>query len=477
MSGDLLTAAEGRVTIHVADVFDALREIGDETVDCCITSPPYWGLRDYGVEGQIGLEPTLGEHLDVMVDVFAQVHRVLKPGGMCFVNYGDCYATEPNGRSAAETKAHGADDRTFRDKPFSTAGPIYGARPGEPFEPANGSGRRGGGNAHAGVIFEQSRETADRRSNGKQSSHAGQADHGGRVVAGGTLKPTDLCMVPNRLAIVLQEWGWFVRSEIVWGKTNPMPDSSGRYRPSTSHEKIWLLAKSDKPRWWSARDTGELSDAPDLNERIPNGDGKSLPRWIGHRHYWDAEAVRIGRRSARDEKMPDGWDTGPGAHGTFHRQGRERGQGADKQRGHSRRHDGFNDRWDHMSDAEQRPNGRFLRNFESAPLVVWEMATRPFSEAHFATFPPELVERALAAGCPKGGHVLDPFGGAGTTGLIAAARGYTATLIELNAKYATMARDRIDDALLGDLARLTRKLGEDGEAEMFGGLLQSEPAP
>ena len=141
------------VTILIGDVRDRLRALPADSVDCVVTSPPYWGLRDYGVDGQIGLEPTLGEHLAVMVDVFEEVRRVLKPTGTLWLNYGDCYATSPNGRSAADTKAAGTDDRTFRDKPFSTIQ--------------------------------------------------------------GVLKAKDLCMVPNRLAIALQEAGWWVRSEII----------------------------------------------------------------------------------------------------------------------------------------------------------------------------------------------------------------------------------------------------------------------
>ncbi|MDB5555404.1 MAG: methylase family protein [Rhizobium sp.] len=141
--------------------------------------------------------------------------------------------------------------------------------------------------------------------------------------------------------------------------------------------------------------------------------------------------------------MPDGWDTGSGGHGSRHRNGREAGKTIDKQRGHSRRHQGFNDRWDQMERAEQIGNGRFLRNYEPAPLTVWPMATQAFSDAHFATFPPELAARCITAGCPIGGVVLDPFGGAGTTGLVADRLQRDAILIELNPKYAAMAERRI----------------------------------
>ena len=338
------------------------------------------------------MESTLGEHLAVMVDVFDAVRRVMKPEATLWLNYGDCYATKPNGRSAAATKAAGNDDRTFRDKPFSTVGPVY--------DPEGGG--KGGGN---------------------RGANKGNANSpGGRIVAGGTLKPKDLCMVPNRLAIAMQDAGWWVRSEIVWGKPNPMPDSSGRYRPSTAHEKIWLMTKSANS-------------------------------------FYDSEAVRMPAQTGPDaHKMPDGWDTGEGGHGSVHRLGREKGSRPDKQRGHSRRHQGFNDRWDDMTREEQRENGRLLRNYEPdlsaiVPPEVWQIATAGFSEAHFATFPPALVAPCIMAGCPVGGTVLDPFGGAGTTGLVADRMQRDAILIELNPEYAELARRRIagDSSLFAEV--------------------------
>jgi DNA modification methylase len=401
----------GGVTILVGDVFDRLAELPADSVDCVVTSPPYWGLRDYGVAGQIGLEPTLGEHLDVMVRVFREVWRVLKPSGSLWLNYGDCYATVPNGRSADDTKAAGSDDRTFRDKPFSTVGPIHPPESGNPY-PA-GVGRRGGGNAPCGL-----------------------------------LKPKDLCMIPNRLAIALQDDGWWVRSEIIWGKPNAMPDSSGIYRPAVAHEKIYLLTKSDEPAFWVARDTHEISATPDLSERVAlrTNAEKMGARWIGLGSYYNAEAVRVGRASDEDAATYRGGSYV--ASQPSHRAvtGNKR---VDKQRGHSRRHQGFNDRWDAMERSEQGGNGRLLRNYEPAPLPVWEMATVAYSDGHFATFPPALVERCLRAGCPAGGVVLDPFGGAGTTGLVANRLGRRAILIELNPDYAEMARARIAEEAMG----------------------------
>lgn len=344
------------ITILIGDALERLRELPSDSIDCCVSSPPYWGLRDYGVDGQMGIEPTLAEHLEAMVAVFMEVRRVLTPTATCWVNYGDCYATKPNGRSAADAKAAGNDDRTFRDKPFSTVQ--------------------------------------------------------------GSLKPKDLCMVPNRLAIALQDAGWWVRSEIIWGKPNPMPDSSGRYRPSTAHEKIWLLTKS----------------------------GKS---------FYDGEAVRMPAAESSIQRWSQDIESQLGsvrANGGVKTNGNLKACGGprpDKQRGHSRRHQGFNDRWDGMTKAEQQENGRLLRNYEPdlsaiVPPEVWSIATAAFSEAHFATFPPSLVAPCIMAGCPVGGTVLDPFFGAGTTGLVADRLQRSCIGIELNPEYASIAQARID---------------------------------
>lgn len=301
------------VKIMIGDVREQLRLLPADHFDCVVTSPPYWGLRDYGVVGQIGLETTLGEHLAVMVDVFNEVRRVMKPTATLWLNYGDCYATSPNGRSAADTKAAGNDDRTFRDKPFSTIG--------------------------------------------------------------GILKPKDLCMIPNRLAIALQEAGWWVRSEIIWHKPNPMPENC-HDRPTSSHEKIWLLSKSN-------------------------------------RYFYDMEAVK--------EKAVSDHPSGNG----FKRDARLTYQN---------------------SFGEGRGNSMQWQVTEFRnPRNVWTLTTASFSEAHFATFPPELAERCIKAGCPKDGLVLDPFGGAGTTGLVADRLQRNAVLIELNPEYAAMAERRIQN--------------------------------
>lgn len=388
---------DGRVVLHIGDVREQLRQLPDDHFDCVVTSPPYWGLRDYGtatwegglpdcdhrsptmrdgrnedratlagsaatnrgqlllahrsrcgkcgavkVDHQIGLESTLGEHLDVMVEVLREVRRVLKPTGTMWLNYGDCYATSPNGRSAAEVKEIGNDDRTFRDKPFSTVGPI--------------------------------RWPKQERSNGGEGQHFDRR--------GGFLKAKDLCMIPNRLAIALQDDGWWVRSEIIWHKPNPMPEST-RDRPTSAHEKIWLMAKNERYFY----------------------DADAIAEPANPEHFSRYRYEFTGGKKGLDEAMPLG-------------------------------------RSIHPKGIREFSGTRNARN-------VWTMGTAAFSEAHFATFPAELAERCIKAGCPAGGSVLDPFGGAGTTALAALANGRTATLIELNPEYATLARARIEAAFMG----------------------------
>lgn len=335
------------IKILIGDVFEQLALLPDESVHCVVTSPPYWGLRDYGVDGQIGMEPTLAEHLDVMVRVFREVRRVLRKDGTCWINYGDCYATSPNGRSAADTKAAGNDDRTFRDKPFSTIQ--------------------------------------------------------------GNMKPKDLCMAPNRLAIALQDDGWYVRSEIIWHKSNPMPESI-KDRPATSHEKVWLLSRSPK-------------------------------------YFYDADAVRVQSTESTQQRLSQDIDNQVGST-RAHAGGKTNGnmkavcKSASFKRPDSKRsvaHVGQAN-GTHRPDREDvdYSGSRNLRN-------VWTVATKPFPEAHFATFPPDLIVPCIKAGCPQDGVVLDPFGGAGTTALVADRLQRDCILIELNAEYAELARRRISD--------------------------------
>ena len=279
-----------------ADVLDGLAQLDDGSVQTCVTSPPYWGLRDYGVEGQIGLERTPGEYVERMVAVFREVRRVLRDDGTVWLNLGDSYAS--------------------------------------------------------------------------------------LALASSAIKHKDIVGIPWRVAFALQADGWYLRQDIIWHKPNPMPESV-KDRCTKAHEYIFLLAKSP-------------------------------------RYYYDADAVKEQQTESTVARAAYGW----------------------------------NGRTDDNSNGA-RTGSTFKRMAESGEKIgtipsdglrnkrsVWTVSTKPYREAHFATFPPALIQPCIRAGCPAGGTVLDPFGGSGTTGEVAASEGRKAILIELNPEYVTLANKR-----------------------------------
>ena len=312
-----------------------------ESVHCCVTSPPYWGLRDYGVAGQIGLEVSPEAFVAEMVDVFEEVRRVLRSDGTLWLNLGDSYM----------------------------------------------GGGRGGG--------------AD---NCKQRTNVGSLDAApNQRVAG--YKQKDLVGIPWMVAFALRRAGWYLRQDIIWSKPNPMPESIGD-RCTKAHEYLFLLSKSSRYHY----------DAAAIREdRTSNEDAKTFR---GDCYVQgETDNSTMGKRKVvgnKRVKVPGGWDKGPGAHGTIHRSGRTEAE---------------------YVEADV-PTGRNKRS-------VWTVATQGFAEAHFATFPPALIEPCILAGCPAGGTVLDPFGGAGTTGMVADRLQRDAILIELNPEYAAIADRRI----------------------------------
>ena len=322
-----------KVQIINGDCLEVMRGMEEESVHCCITSPPYWGLRDYGVAGQLGLEKSPEEYVARMVEVFREVRRVLRDDGTLWLNLGDSYVANGSGQ-VPQTKDH---------KGSGFAGP-------------NRDGQTG-------------------------------------------LKPKDLCMIPARCALALQADGWYLRQDIIWSKPNPMPESVTD-RCTKAHEYIFLLSKS--PRYYY--------DAEAVKEQASE---TSLARW-----NQDIDSQNGSSRVPGKTNGPMRAVGGPRIHGNI--AGRDDG-GA----------------------ACNKP-GQFTRNRRS----VWTVTTKPFRGAHFATFPPDLIRPMVLAGCPVGGTVLDPFGGAGTTGLVAKQEGRNAILIELNPAYCGMGENRIAAVLV-----------------------------
>lgn len=353
------------VRILIGDARERLKELPDQSVHCCVTSPPYFGLRDYGCEGQMGLEATPDAFVAGMVELFREVRRVLRDDGTLWLNLGDSYSSGGNGGGPPGSKQ--ATNPGAHLPPKTTPG--YG--------------------------------------------------------------PKQLIGIPWRAAFALQADGWWLRQDIIWSKPNPMPESV-RDRCTKAHEYLFLLSKG--PRYYfdaeaiaepvTLSTVARLSQDVDAqlgSERVP---GKTNGRMKA-----------VGRIPTKETKLSGSYSEGAG------------------------RNDGGGHRSGGFPHAE-------TRNRRS----VWEVATQPFSEAHFATYPPALIEPCILAGCPERccakcglsykilpalgfacgcnagtvpGTVLDPFGGAGTTGMVADRLGRDAILIELNPEYAALAERRI----------------------------------
>jgi site-specific DNA-methyltransferase (adenine-specific) len=299
--------------VIVGDCVKGMQMLEAGSVHTCVTSPPYFGLRDYQMDGQIGLEDTPEAYVSRLVEVFREVRRVLRDDGTLWLNLGDSYAA----------------NRTYQ-VPSTKGGPKHG-----PGQSAGGAGS---------------------------------------VVPNG-LKPKDLIGIPWRVAFALQADGWYLRQDIIWHKPNPMPESV-KDRCTKAHEYVFLLSK-------------------------------------GPRYYFDSEATKESADPANHRKSAGVRRTAPGS--TAH------GGPASGERAYE------------------------TRNRRS----VWTVTTKPYKGAHFATFPPDLIEPCILAGCPPGGVVLDPFGGSGTTAGVALKHGRNAILCELNPDYDALIDARVDSIRFG----------------------------
>jgi len=350
--------------IICGDCRKVLREIfPDESIDMCVTSPPYWGLRDYGVDGQLGLEKTIEEYIAKMVEVFREVKRVLKPAGTLWLNMGDTYNSGTAGSRDVQRWPKQTRNDHVPDKKY----------------PA------------------------------------------------GTLKHKDLCFVPERLAMALQADGWWVRSEIIWHKPNPMPESCTD-RPTKAHEKLYLLTKSGSPLYWTNNrlQCGISTQPPGTqgiegqdwewvehsackgkgcdNKRCVKGKIKSS-LWDGHDYYYDAEAIKedaVETNTARPRM----------------------GQGQNTQYS-QKRSDNFRNSatyLDHNSEKytntrkdfekSQSGGGTNVVNHSGNSMgvggkknkrTVWTIPTEACPDAHFATFPRRLIEPCILAGTSEKG--------------------------------------------------------------------------
>lgn len=307
--------------IYCGDALDILKTLPNEIIDMVITSPPYYGLRDYGVEGQIGLEQTFEEYLDNLILIFNEVKRVLKQEGSCWVNLGDSYSGSNNGSN---------------------------------------------NNATTNLV---SQETQDIKYQGQKPGKT-------------NLPNKSLLQIPSRFAIMMADNGWILRNEIIWHKPNCMP-SSVNDRFTVDYEKLFFFTKSKKYYFEQQKEPMKTTD---INP--PRG-SKGV---IGQANLGLRKQDLIGRND----------------------------------------YTGFNDRYSPPKD--------FMRNKRS----VWSINTKPLKEAHFATFPEELIETPIQAGCPENGVVLDIFMGSGTTGMVAKRLNRNYIGIDLNEDYCKLARKRIN---------------------------------
>jgi DNA modification methylase len=386
MSDALTTRIVPSVQVFTGDCLDILPTLPAESVQCVVTSPPYWNLRDYGtgqwsggdaacaheprrrphgpnaarpgrrftaddyqrehcrrcgaqrIDRQLGLEETPQRYIERIVQVFVEIRRVLRNDGTVWLNLGDTYATHAQG--------HGGFGTSTLDESSATRQNVTRAH------------RRGiGANVAAGSFG---------------------------------LKDKDLVGLPWRVAFALQEAGWYLRSDIIWAKPSPMPESV-RDRPTKSHEYVFLLAKC----------SSYFYDAEAIKEPV-----------TGNAHH---RSTSVNPKA----KIPTGWDTGPGGHNEL--AGRYR----------SRQNESF---------AAAVAGLVSMRNKRS----VWTIASRPYPEAHFATFPEALVEPCILAGSREGDVVLDPFAGSGTALAVAKRLGRSAVGIELNEEYVSLIHKRLD---------------------------------
>ena len=338
------------VSLLLGDCLETMKMLPGASVQCCVNSPPYYGLRDYGVTGQIGLEETPEAYVSKLVAVFREVRRVLKDDGTLWLNLGDSYA------------GSGGAGGDYSEGGLKEGQPRY-----------EGTARQ--------MRKSYRRDSAEVMPIVRGKRNANRWG-GGNLPATGNLKPKDLIGIPWMVAFALRADGWWLRSDIIWHKPNPMPESVTD-RPTKSHEYIFLLTKSARYFYDSAAIAEEAAY-----------DGRKDEQFKG--------AIK-----SYDGVMPNGQPQ------SF------------AQNGHPR--------WNKNSEGVRVRNKR----------DVWTVTTKPYKGAHFATFPPDLIDPCILAGSRPGDTVLDPFNGSGTTGAVSIKHGRNYIGCELNPDYIELTKKRL----------------------------------
>lgn len=342
--------------IYNEDCLQGMKKLPDDCIDCCVTSPPYWALRDYGHKDQIGLETTPEEYVNNIVAIFREVKRVLKPEGTLWLNLGDSYATSGKSR----TKEQAVRKSTLK---------------------------------------------------GSLTTQCQSLNQPSKIVGG--LKPKDLVGIPWMVAFALRADGWYLRQDIIWNKPNPMPESVTD-RCTKSHEYIFLLSKSPK-------------------------------------YFFDQDAIRVPvkdqtvRRLIQNIEQQTDSDRVPGkTNGKMKAvyPGRKPRKGVDINGGNQ-----ASDKGIPLVSMKQKEDGSLLHSSKANKKSVWTVTTKPFKEAHFATFPQDLIVNCIKAGTPENGSVLDPFMGAGTTALVSRKLGRNYIGFEVNSEYIEIAQKRLKNEL------------------------------
>lgn len=331
--------------ILCGDALSKLQELPSATVNCCVTSPPYYGLRDYGIDGQLGLEESPQEYINKLVAIFHEVARVLKPDGTCWINIADSYC--PTGGK-----------RTY-------------------------------------VKENTQKALADYRNNTNIDNRYCMK----KAIQSIGVQPKSLALIPERLLIALLEDGWIVRNKIIWHKPNPMPESA-KDRCTSSYEHIFFLTRKQQ-------------------------------------YYFDGQAMR-------EPAVGFNFIAPAGSKGTLSPNTRLRKGNSKTFRGggaYTSNQTFHNSVETDRASTGNKPNETGLRNKRD----VWTVSTTGFQGGHFATFPETLIKPCILAGCPKGGIVLDPFIGSGTTAKVAQQYGRNFIGIELNPEYVAMANKRLEN--------------------------------